>query len=130
MATIADPSGQSSTRAKACARIVSAMAAHPELVAGTGRACTLLMRQAPGIAVKTGAEGVYIGILPALGLGFALKIDDGANRASETTLAALLIALGAVKNEGHALSLARVPVLNTRGVPIGERRVPESLLSY
>ena len=130
MAVIADPSSQSPARAAACARIVSAMSTHPELVAGTGRACTLLMRQAPGIAVKTGAEGVYIGILPALGLGFALKIDDGAKRASETALAALLIALGAAKPEGAALALARAPVLNTRGVAVGERRVPAGVLPY
>jgi L-asparaginase II len=129
MAAIADSSGQPAARAQACARLLSAMTAHPELVAGTGRACTVLMRQAPGIAVKTGAEGVYIAILPALGLGAALKIDDGAKRASETVLAALLIALGAVKNEGHARSLALAPVLNTRGVAIGERRVPAGLLA-
>jgi L-asparaginase II len=130
MACIADPSGQPPARAQACARVIAAMTAHPELVGGTGRACTLIMRQAPGIAVKTGAEGVYIAILPALGLGAALKIEDGASRASETVLAALLIALGVVKNEGHAFSLAHAPVLNTRGVPVGERRVPEGLLAY
>jgi L-asparaginase II len=130
MAAIADPSGQPEMRAQACARIVAAMTAHPELVAGTGRACTVLMRQAPGIAVKTGAEGVYIAILPALGLGAALKIDDGAKRASETVLAALLIALGAVRDEGSALSLARAPVLNTRAVAVGERRVPAGVLPY
>jgi L-asparaginase II len=130
MACIADPSGQPPARAQACARVIAAMTAHPELVGGTGRACTLIMRQAPGIAVKTGAEGVYIAILPALGLGAALKIEDGASRASETVLAALLIALGVVKNEGHAFSLAHATVLNTRGVPVGERRVPEGLLAY
>ena len=130
MAAFTEPAGQPATRAQACSRIVAAMTAHPELVAGTGRACTVLMRQATGIAVKTGAEGVYIGILPALGLGLALKIEDGAKRASETVLAALLIALGAVKNEGAAAALARAPVLNTRGVAIGERRVPEGLLAY
>ena len=130
MAAIADPSGQPATRAQASARILAAMSAYPELVAGTGRACTMLMRQAPGIAVKTGAEGVYIAILPALGVGAALKIDDGAKRASETVLAALLIALGAAKPEGAALALAQAPVLNTRGVAIGERRVPAGLLPY
>jgi hypothetical protein len=41
------------------------------------------MRQSPGLVVKTGAEGVYIAIIPSLGLGAALKIDDGASRASE-----------------------------------------------
>ena len=99
-----------------------AMTAHPELVAGTGRACTNLMRESHGIVVKTGAEGVYIAILPELGLGAALKIDDGAGRASETAIAALLIVLGAVRDDGAAAGLARAAVPNTRGVPVGERR--------
>ena len=129
VAAFADPSVLAPDRAKACARIISAMTAHPELIAGTGRPCTLLMRQAPGIAVKTGAEGVYVAILPALGLGVALKIDDGTARASETTMAAVLIALGAVGDEGSAQGLAYAPVLNTRGVRVGERRVPQGVLA-
>jgi len=72
--------------------------------------------------VKTGAEGVYVAIMPELGLGAALKIDDGASRAAETAIAALLIALGALPDDGAAAKLARGPVLNTRGVLVGERR--------
>src|SRR5436305_1195422 len=37
-----------------------AMRAHPELVAGTGRLCTVLMGAAPEIIAKTGAEGVFL----------------------------------------------------------------------
>jgi L-asparaginase II len=122
MAQFADPSGLTPARRAATERVVRAMTAHPELVAGTGRACTNLMRQSPGIVVKTGAEGVYIAIVPELGLGAALKIDDGAGRAAETAIAALLIALGAVRDEGVAAALARALVPNTRGVPVGERR--------
>jgi L-asparaginase II len=122
VAQFADPSGLSPARREATNRVVRAMTAHPELVAGTGRACTNLMRETRGIVVKTGAEGVYIAIIPELGLGAALKIDDGAGRASETAIAALLIALGAVRDGGAAAALARAPVPNTRGVPVGERR--------
>ena len=64
---------------------------------------------------------------PALGLGVALKIDDGAGRASETAMAAVLIALGALNDEGPAHDLAHARVLNTRGLQVGERRVPEHL---
>jgi len=60
-------------------------------------------------------------------LGIALKIDDGAGRASETLMAALLIALGALKDEGSAHGLARAVVLNTRNVQVGERRVPDGV---
>ena len=127
MAQFADGTGLSPARRAAAARIVHAMTAHPELVAGTGRACTNLMRQSGTIVVKTGAEGVYIAIVPELGLGAALKIDDGASRASETAIAALLIALGAVPDEGAAASLAKAPVLNTRGAAVGERRAVSQL---
>ncbi len=79
------------------ARLVAAMIAHPELVAGEGRACTALMRACEGrAAVKTGAEGVYVGILPGRALGFALKAEDGATRAAEAVAAALLVRLGAL----------------------------------
>ena len=48
------------------------------------------------LAVKTGAEGVYVAILPERKLGIALKIADGATRASEVAMAALLARLGAI----------------------------------
>ena len=128
MAALADTNGLQPGRAAACQRVVSAMIANPELVAGTTRPCTRLMQQAPDIAVKTGAEGVYVAILPRLGFGVALKIDDGAGRAAETAIASVLIALGAVKDEGPAHALAHAPVLNTRNVQVGERRAPKGLL--
>jgi L-asparaginase II len=128
MAALADTHALTTGRAAACKRVVESMLAHPVLVAGTGRPCTQLMQQTPGIAVKTGAESVYVAILPALGFGVALKIDDGAGRAAETAIASVLIALGAVKDEGAAHALAHAPVLNTRNVQVGERRLPAGLL--
>ena len=123
MASIADPSGCPPARAEAARRVVRAMTAYPELVAGTGRPCTLMMRDNPRLAVKTGAEGVYVAIIPELGLGAAVKIDDGAGRAAETAIAALLIRLGVLPRNGAAASaLAHAPVPNTRGVIVGERR--------
>jgi L-asparaginase II len=69
--------------------------AAPVLVSGEGRFDTEIMRAlAPSCFVKGGAEGVHCAALPELGLGVALKIDDGAKRGTEvalgTTLAALL----------------------------------------
>ena len=129
VAQIADPNALPLGRADVRRRILAAMTDYPELVAGTGRPCTLLMRQNPKIAVKTGAEGVYVAILPELGFGAAVKIDDGGSRAAETAIAAVLIALGAAPDEGAAAGLARAPVLNTRGVPVGERRAT-AILRY
>ncbi|MEE9387236.1 MAG: asparaginase [Paracoccaceae bacterium] len=84
-------------RNRAAARLVQAMVAHPELVAGEGRACTDLMRAMGGrVAVKGGAEGCYVAILPDQGLGVALKIKDGASRGSECAIAAILVSLGAL----------------------------------
>lgn len=129
MARIANPQGLSPKRAAATKRILHAMTAHPELVAGTGRVCTALMREGNGkLAVKTGAEGVYVAILPEMGLGIALKIDDGASRAAEAAIAQLLLNLGALPSGGEASKLARAPVNNTRGERVGERRPTEALL--
>ena len=107
-------------------RILRAMMSHPELVGGTGRSCTALMRAAHGkAAVKVGAEGVYAAMLPEPGLGIAIKIDDGAARASETAIAAILAGLGVID---AGMELVRGPLLNTRGDAVGERRPARALI--
>jgi L-asparaginase II len=112
------------------ARILRAMMTYPELVAGTGHSCTALIRACRGrAAVKNGAEGVYAGMIPGAGpqlaLGIALKIDDGASRAAETAIAAILIKLGVADERSRAFAFA--PVLNTRGAKVGERRPAQAL---
>ena len=72
------------------------MSGHPQLVAGSGRACTAIMTLAPEVLVKTGAEGVYGAALPRLKLGLALKVEDGGSRAASVALLALLEALRAL----------------------------------
>lgn len=80
-------------RREAARRILAACWGEPELVAGPGRADTLVMARLPGqVFLKTGAEGVYCGAFPKLKLGFALKIDDGATRASVGLAIALVTA--------------------------------------
>jgi L-asparaginase II len=129
LAKLADPRGLSAPRAGAARRIVQAMIAHPELVAGTGRSDTILMQSCGGrAATKAGAEAFYAAIVPAAGLGIALKIDDGAGRASETAIAILLDKLGLLGDDRAARDLVRAPVLNTRGMIVGERR-PAAALS-
>ncbi len=119
MARMADPSGLGRARGDAARALVAAMAEHPLLVAGEGRACTELMTAiGNGVAVKTGAEAVFVAILPGQGLGVALKIEDGATRASECAIATLLIRLGAI-NPAHPAAVRRMsPILpNRRGFP-------------
>ena len=81
----------SADRARAAARIRAAVAAHPEMVAGTGRFDTKLMGETGArVFVKSGAEGVFCGAIPELGLGIAVKCDDGAGRAAQVAMAVLV----------------------------------------
>ncbi|MDF1726185.1 MAG: asparaginase [Sulfitobacter sp.] len=103
------------------ARLQEAMRLHPELVAGEGRACTELMRAMEGrVALKTGAEGFFIAILPEQGLGIALKAACGTTRAAECAIAALLVRLG-VLDAAHPATLKRMnaPILNRRNIVTG-----------
>ncbi len=118
-------------RARAAARLRMAMAKHPELVAGEGRACTGLMRAMKGaVTIKTGAEAVYVAMVPAKNIGIALKIGDGATRASEAAIAALLVRLG-VLDRDHPETRKRVsaPIVNWRGITTGSIRPAPGLLT-
>ncbi|WP_339949328.1 asparaginase [uncultured Albimonas sp.] len=129
MARMARPAGLGPAREAAARALVEAMMAHPELVAGEGRACTGMMRAMAGrAAIKTGAEGVFGAILPGLGLGVALKIDDGGTRASECAMAAILVRLG-VAEAGHPEVASRLnpPQSNRRGLRVGEVRPAAAL---
>ena len=124
-ARLATPGALTSERAEAAARLFAAVASEPFMVAGTNRFCTELMRAVPRAFVKTGAEGVFCGCVPDAGLGIALKCDDGASRASEAIMAALLARLDAFsEEERQALDgFSAVPVRNHRGIHTGDLRV-------
>lgn len=65
-------------RQAACKKLVHAALKHPEMIGGTERYCTEIIRAGSGkILGKTGAEGVYSFGLPKLGIGCTIKIDDG-----------------------------------------------------
>lgn len=129
MAFFAVAPGREDTRARAATRLMRAMAEFPELVAGEGRACTELMRAMGGkVAIKTGAEGVFVAMIPEKKLGVALKITDGTTRASEAAIAAILVKLG-VLEAGHPAALKRLdaPLLNRRGIEVGQLRAASAL---
>jgi len=119
---------ESSAKGRAMTTLRAAMITHPDMVAGNGRACTELMRAAPGTALKTGAEAVFVGILPEKGLGVAVKITDGSVRAAEATIAHILIELGLL-DPAHPDALKRVgaPLLNFRDLTVGETRAAFSI---
>ena len=107
------------------------MAAHPLLVAGSGRACSVIMAAAPGVLVKTGAEGVYVAALPERRLGVALKVDDGAGRAAVVALVALLARLGALDPAAPALADLAAPMLrNHAGRVVGRIEPAPGWLSF
>lgn len=125
-ARMASGKGLAKPRADAAKRILGAMITHPELMSGTGRVCATLIRASDGAAaVKTGAEGFFGGWITGRGLGIAIKIDDGAGRAAETVIAAVLEKLGLLGD--GARTVLRAPVLNTRGATVGERRPAQAL---
>ena len=95
MAWFASAADRSDRSSDAAQQLTAAMIKHPELVAGETRACTELMRAMNGrAAIKTGAEAVFVAILPEKRVGVALKVTDGTTRASECAIAAILVSLG------------------------------------
>ncbi len=74
-------------------RVAAAMTAHPDLVGGPGRDVTRLMNLVPGLMAKDGAEGVFAAAMPD-GRCAAVKVSDGATRASGVVIAATLRAIG------------------------------------
>ncbi len=97
------------------ASIAHAVRTHPELVGGTRRDVTALIRGTEGLVAKDGAEAVYaVGL--ADGRGLALKIADGGQRARPVVLAALLRRMG-VESAAYPL-LEDAPVLG-HGAPVG-----------
>ena len=122
--------GISHERARAAARLRQACAKAPWYVAGTGRFCTDIMQLfGERVFVKTGAEGVYCAALPQQGLGIALKCDDGASRAAQAIIAAVIARfLPLTARERTALESFAHPILrNWNGFEVGQVRVTEAL---
>ncbi|ABD53183.1 asparaginase [Jannaschia sp. CCS1] len=129
MAAFAAASPDGGSREAAMVRLREAMMAHPDLVAGEGRACTRLMRtMGHRAAVKTGAEGVFIAIVPELKIGVALKIADGATRGSEAAIAHILGRLGVLDpNHPEAQAFTHGPIRNWNGIETGHYRIADAL---
>lgn len=106
--------------ARAADKLMRACWSAPEMMAGEGRLDTTVLRRLPGeVFIKSGAEGVFCGAIRSRGLGFALKVDDGAKRGSEAVVRALIARLAAGGSEFDG----PWPLENWDGRVVGETRL-------
>ncbi len=115
MARLADPALLESSFASAARRFVDALAAHPFWMSGSDRREMQLSEVASErLVTKTGAEGVFMAALPDRGVGIALKTLDGATRAANVAIAAVLESLEVIP-PGHTVA----PLTNEAGTVVG-----------
>jgi L-asparaginase II len=103
-------------------RTAHAMRTHPHLVGGTDRFDTVLIEDTRGrVLTKVGAEGVHCAAIPEMGLGVAIKVEDGAVRAQYIALLRVLQSVGALPDPlpGRLEGWVNRPVRNTRGETVG-----------
>lgn len=128
MAKLADPSGLKGVTATAAKRVTASMAKHPYMVAGRARFDTVAMQSGKGLfSTKGGAEAAQAAILPSLGLGIALKCEDGAKRAADTAIANILDFLGLLDDRMKAdlADFLEMPIVNVGGSHVGTVRMAE-----
>jgi L-asparaginase II len=122
-ARVATGTGLSPGHARAAARLRAAVAAAPFMVAGSGRFDSRVMAAlGPRVFCKVGAEGMHCAALPELGLGVAIKMDDGNTaRAVEVAMAAVIRALLPLQDEPARLmvELTDLPLRNWNGIEVG-----------
>lgn len=110
---------------EAASRIMHAMMRHPELIGGTDRLDTMLMKAAPGkIISKVGADGVWLcGVLPSdkypRGLGLALKVEDGDDHRGRPVIAVEILKQLDILVETALPELSPMPIKNRRGDIVG-----------
>ena len=104
-------------------RVFHAMRTRPFLVGGTDRFDSVLMEECDGRTVsKIGAEGVHAVAVPELGLGIAVKVEDGASRAQFPAVLRILQTFDVLPSTLPARleEYFHRPVRNTRGETVGE----------
>ena len=130
-ARVASGVGLSEGHARAARRLREAVAAAPYMVAGSGRFDTRVMQHFGGrVFCKVGAEGVHCAALPELGLGVAIKMDDGNTaRACEVAQAAVLQRLLKQDDADASLlgSLSDIALSNWNGIEVGRLQAAPAL---
>jgi L-asparaginase II len=107
-------------------RVVHAMRTRPFLVGGTDRFDSVLVEETEGhVVAKIGAEGVHSVAVLEQGIGFAVKVDDGAQRAQFPAVIRVLQLLDVLASPlpPRLEEFLHRPVRNTRGEVVGEIRL-------
>lgn len=110
---------------EACRRVVSATVACPEMIGGTDRLDTMIMRAARGrIVSKIGAEGVYsAGVLPSpkwkTGLGISFKIEDGDDKRARAVVLIELLRQLEILDANALTDFSPLAIKNRRGDTVG-----------
>jgi L-asparaginase II len=107
-------------------RCRNAMAENPWFVSGTGRFDTALIESTGGSIIgKGGAEGFHGSAIIHKGIGLAIKVVDGNNRATAPVVMAALTKLDALTSNATDLlaSFSQPPVRNVAGRIVGTIRV-------
>ena len=106
-------------------RIVHAMQTRPFLVGGSDRFDSAIIEATEGrVIAKIGAEGVHSVAIVDEGIGIALKVEDGAQRAQFPAVIAALQHYGALPRDlpPRLAEFSRRFLRNTRGEVVGEVR--------
>ncbi|ASK62332.1 L-asparaginase [Virgibacillus phasianinus] len=111
------------TYTKALTTIRDSMMAHPEMVAGTNRFDTDLMKAFDGkIVAKAGAEGVQCIGLVESGIGIAIKVEDGNGRATSAAAMKVLKEMNVGDEQEYEIlqSYAEPIIKNMAGNVVGK----------
>ena len=106
-------------------RIVHAMQTRPFLVGGTDRFDSALIEATEGRCIaKIGAEGMHCIALVDEGIGIAVKVEDGAQRAQFPAVLSVLQHFGALPRDlpPRLAEFLHRPLRNTRGEIVGDVR--------
>lgn len=122
-ARMADPGKLGMERGNTVRQITNAMTAAPEMVGGTERFCTDFMVAGNGrFFGKAGAEGVYCVGDKETGLGIAVKVADGNDRAAHPAAMEVMVQLGLLDGDQleQLTNYYRPKLRNARNEVIGE----------
>ena len=115
-----------SLRRQATVKILQAVTAEPDMISGTHGLCSRVSKVSQGRSfAKTGAEGVYVGLIPRKGIAFAIKVIDGATRAAELATLHLLTKHGGLSEaELRELDpLTTTNINNWAGLLVGRSKI-------